>query len=175
MQEIWKDIPNYEGIYQVSNFGNVKSLSRLMNKGKAIFVSKEKIMSKHINKDGYYCVTLKKDKKSRTNKNHQLVAIAFLNHTPDGTLKLVVDHINDNRLDNRLENLQIITQRENVFKTQGKYSSKYKGVNWYKKYNKWRASININGKSKHLGYFTNEYDAHVAYQKALDEIKKEGL
>lgn len=174
MIEIWKDIPNYEGIYQVSNLGDVKSLSRLMNKGKVVFVSKEKIMNKYISKDGYYSVTLSKEKNSRTIKNHQLVAMAFLGHKLCGH-ELVIDHINNNKLDNRVENLQIVTARYNTLKTKENYSSNYKGVIWDKERDKWISRIKINGKSKYLGRFDSEYEAHLEYQKALDEIKKEGL
>ena len=49
-------------------------------------------------------------------------------------------------------------------------TSKYVGVYWYKDYEKWRARIKINGKQKHLGYFTNEFKAHLAYEDALEEI-----
>jgi hypothetical protein len=49
-------------------------------------------------------------------------------------------------------------------------NSKYTGVSWYKPYNKWKASITIYGKLKHLGYFTSEIDAHEAYQKALNQF-----
>ena len=171
MQEIWKDIPNYEGIYQVSNLGNVKSLSRLMNKGKVVFVSKEKIMNKYISKDGYYSVTLSKEKKSITIKNHQLVAIAFLGHKLCGH-ELVIDHINDNKLDNRVDNLQIVTARYNTLKTKENYSSQYKGVIWDKERDKWISRIKINGKTNFLGRFSSEHEAHLSYQKALEEITK---
>ena len=160
--EIWKDIPGYEGFYEVSNLGRVKSLGNDKTK-------KEKILKQNLDSTGYFIVGLRKDKKAKTIKVHQLVAMAFLNHIRCGH-KLVVDHINDNQLDNRLENLQIITQRENTFKTQGNYSSKYKGVSKSKLDKKWRALIYINGKLKHLGTFTNEFDAHLAYQNKLNKL-----
>jgi len=159
MEEIWKDVPGYEGMYQVSNLGNVKSL----------IYNKERFLSKVIDKR-YYQVGMYKNKKKTTRKIHQLVAEAFLNHTPCG-LKLVVDHINNNTLDNRLENLQIITHRENVYKIQDKGSSKYKGVCWCNTFNKWKTNISIKNKSIHLGYFTNELDAHKAYQNKLKEYE----
>ena len=167
MQEIWKAIPGYDG-YEVSNLGNVKSLSRPRVFGKNTYLTKEKILKPLSNGKGYFQVELFKKRVYI----HQLVAIAFLNHKKDGH-KLVVDHINDIKTDNRLENLQIVTQRENNRKTQGNYSSQYKGVNWHKATNKWRARITINNKEKYLGVFLNEYDAHVTYQKALKEIQNE--
>lgn len=162
--EIWKDIPGYEGLYQVSSLGRVKSLNYGLSK-------QEKVMVGWINNDGYKTVTLSFNGK-KTKKIHQLVAIAFLNHKPNG-VKNVVDHINDNKLDNRVENLQIVTQRFNVYKTQVKYSSKFKGVHWCKSANKWRSRISINGKEKHLGYFDCELAASHAYQKALKEYEQE--
>lgn len=161
MIEIWKAIPGYDN-YQVSNLGNVKSLR----------FGREKILKAHIDSNGYCRLPLYKDKKIKLYRVHQLVAMAFLKHKPDGTLKIVVDHVNDNKTDNRLENLQLTTNRYNAYKTQGNYSSKYKGVCWAKNQNKWIVSIRINGKSKHLGYFIDEYEAHLEYQKALKEITK---
>ena len=169
MIEIWKDIPNYEGIYQVSNLGNVKSLSRENYSGKGMKISKERILKQNLDNRYYYQVKLYKDKKLKTFKVHKLVAMAFLNHVPCG-YKLVVDHINDNPKDNRVENLQIVTQRENAFKSQGKYSSQYKGVLWDKERNKWQAKIYVNGKTKYLGRFDSEYQAHLKYQEALNNM-----
>ena len=159
MEEIFKDIPGYEGLYQVSNLGNVKSFN----------LNKETIMNPGVNSTGYYQVILYKYRKIKGFNVHQLVAMAFLNHIPCG-YKLVVDHINDNPLDNRVDNLHIITQRENCKKTQGKYSSKYKGVSWFKQINKWRADIFINGKNNYLGRFDTEEEASQAYQNKLKEI-----
>jgi hypothetical protein len=168
MEEIFKDIPGYEGLYQVSNLGRVKSLPRKVCNHLGCYMSKEKIMMFAFSK-GYFKISLLKDKKRKTYLVHQLVALTFLNHTISGH-KIVVDHINDNPLDNKLENLQLITQRENSYKTQGKWSSKYKGVGWSLEKNKWRSYIRIDGKSKHLGYFKCELAAAVAYQNKLKTL-----
>lgn len=170
MKEIYKDIPNYEGYYQVSNLGNVKSLERKVKHSKSGFITvKEKIFSKVENSSGYYVVSLLKDSKRKSRTIHQLVAMAFLNHTPSG-YEIVVDHINNNPLDNRLENLQLITSRENSSKDKKGGSSKYIGVRWHKSNKKWQSSIYINGKREYLGYFTNELEAHTAYQIRLKNI-----
>jgi hypothetical protein len=95
--------------------------------------------------------------------------MAFLNHIPSGN-KLVIDHRNDNKLDNRLENLQVVTNRFNTCKTRGNYSSKYKGVNWHKHTQKWVSRIIINNKRHSLGYFNCELAAHLAYQNKLKTI-----
>jgi hypothetical protein len=171
MIEVWKDIPNYEGMYQVSNLGNVKSLQRpILLKGKYPCTRKEKILYLCIDSQGYYRVGLLKENKRTHYKIHQLVAMAFLNHVPCG-MNLVIDHINDIKTDNRLENLQIVTPRYNTRKTQGNYTSKYKGVNWHKRDKKWYVAITINGKKKHLGSYQCELKAHYKYQQALKEIQ----
>tara|TARA_R110000851_G_scaffold133406_1_gene268287 strand:- start:373 stop:867 length:495 start_codon:yes stop_codon:yes gene_type:complete len=161
MNEIWKDVIGYEGVYEVSNLGNVKSLAR---KG----VREDKILKPNADSQGYLKVGLSSSGKLKIVRIHQLVAVAFLNHTPSGN-KLVVDHKNNIGTDNRLENLQIITNRENTSKDK-KGTSKYAGVYWSKQSKKWRAQITINGKMKHLGLFTDELKASEAYQNKLSNI-----
>ena len=167
-EEVWKDIPGYEGLYQASNLGKVKSLPRSIFNGKGYYISKEKLLNLYL-VEGYYRSYLTRELKAKSFSVHQLVAMAFLGHTPCG-YQLVVDHINDNMLDNRVENLQIVSHRFNTYKTQGKYTSEYKGVNWDKQSKKWRAKIQINGKSEHLGVFDCEFSAHLAYQNKLKEL-----
>jgi hypothetical protein len=166
--EIWKDIPGYEGMYQVSNMGNVKSLSReILNGGKYPMTTKEKILTLTPNSRGYLQVSLNKNGVTKNMKVHILVAMTFLNHKPDGTQKIVVDHINNDKLDNRVLNLQLISQRENTSKDKKGGTSQYTGVCWDKSKNKWKTEIKIDDKKKHLGYFTDEYEAHLEYEKAL--------
>lgn len=160
-KEVFKDIPDFEGLYQVSNLGRVKSLK----------FNKERILKAGIESKGYCIVNLCKNKKQYSKHVHKLVAITFLDHVPCGH-KLVVDHINNIKSDNRLENLQLTTQRENASKDQKNSSSKYTGVYWSKHASKWHSQIQINGKLKRLGYFTNEYEAHLAYQTELKNINK---
>ncbi len=168
--EIWKDIPNYEGRYQVSSLGRVKSLPKEWFSGiNTIRKHNGKILKLRDNSRGYYKVALSNKGVRNEYKVHQLVAITFLNHIPCG-YNLVVDHINDNSKDNRVENLQIVTARFNAYKTQGKYSSNYKGVHWSTRHSKWVSQIQINGKLKYLGIFISEYEAHLAYQNKLKEI-----
>ena len=130
--EIWKEVKNYEGIYEVSNFGNVKSLQRLIKHRESNTLVKEKIMKPFLSKSGYFIIRLNKNKIGKTHSIHQLVAIAFLNHKPCGYL-LVVDHIDNNRLNNNLSNIQIVTNRENTSKRLTTHSSKYVGVAYDKK------------------------------------------
>jgi hypothetical protein len=165
--EIWKDIPGYKTLYQVSNLGNVKTLEKVvLRNNKYPFVSKEKKLKQRISRTGYSLTTLIKDKKAITHSTHKLVCMAFLNHKPCGH-KLVVNHINRIRTDNRLENLELITQRQNCFFKTEKSTSKYVGVYLRNDNNKWSAQITTNGKQKTLGSFLNEIDAHYAYQNAI--------
>lgn len=83
-----------------------------------------------------------------------------------------IDHINCNRADNRISNLRLANQRENMANTRKKQNttSNLKGVSWYKRKQKWVAQIRINGKSKHIGYFQNQQEAHAAYCAAAVEV-----
>ena len=80
---------------------------------------------------------------------------------------MVVDHINGDKLDNRKSNLRICTQAENN-RNKNKYKGnrKYKGVFWNKKANKWYSQIRINNKCINLGYFDDELEASIAYDRA---------
>ena len=166
MIEIFKDIPNYEGYYQVSNLGRVKSMKRLSLIGRKL---KEKILKTPSNSNGYSTVVLCREDFRENKTVHQLVAMSFLNHKPKKH-KLVVNHINFIRNDNRVENLEIVTQRENSNRKHCKSTSKYVGVSWCKTYEKWLAKIIINRKRTCLGYHHNEIDAHNAYQDKLKQL-----
>ena len=100
--EIWKDIKDYEGLYQVSNLGRVKSFKR--NRERVLKVSLRGIQ-------GYVGVGLHKDGKTTHEYTHRLVADAFLEKP---SYKCVVDHINNIPSDNRVDNLQFVSQRENL-------------------------------------------------------------
>ena len=153
--EIWKEVPDYEN-YQVSNFGRVKSL----------WFDKERILKAGVDGRGYLTVGLSENSNGKTFQVHQLVAICFLGHEPCG-LKIVVDHIDNNPLNNHVDNLQLTTQRHNLSKDKKGYSSKYVGVSWCKRDKKWKTTIQINGKNKNLGQFTCEIEASEYYQNAL--------
>ena len=151
--EEWRDIPNYEGLYQVSNKGNVKSLEReVEHSRKGTQLVKERILSLCNSNNGYKSVVLCKDKKAKTIKVHSLVAMAFLGHKPN-KYNSVIDHIDNDGSNNNLENLRIVSHRENISKDMKKGFSKYRGVHWCKVNKKWISRIMIEGKRKHLGKF----------------------
>ena len=112
--EIWKDVVGYEGYYQVSNLGTVKSLDRnVKHPNGGISFVKGKMIKLCFSFRGYLQVALNKDGNKKTIKVHQLVAMSFLKHKPCG-MKLVLNHINFNKLDNRVENLEWCTISENA-------------------------------------------------------------
>ena len=169
--EEWKPIQGYEDMYEVSSFGRVKSLSRQMWNGKVFWTSKEIVLKQLIGTTGYYYVNLSKDNKAKTRKVHQLVAEAFLGHIPDGTHKVVVDHISNNKLDNILSNLQLITQRENASKDTINKTASFTGVKKRKNRSRFTSTIIVNRKTIHLGMFDSEMEASEYYQNALKAIE----
>jgi len=162
MEEIWKSIKGYESLYEVSNLGSIKSLGNSK-------LRKEKILKYSTDSNGYLKVDLYINGIGKTKKVHKLAAIAFLNHIPCG-MKLVVNHKDFNKQNNYVENLEIVTQRENANKKHIESTSKYIGVTWNKDRNKWHSRIIISGKLTHLGLFNNEIDANNAYQNKLKSL-----
>ena len=109
--EVWKDIPGYEGLYQVSNLGRVKSLPRLRYNGNTWYLTKEIVRKPCIGEQGYERVTLSKDKVKKTHLVHRLVAIAFI---PNPENKPEVNHIREfEKRNNCVDNLEWATSEEN--------------------------------------------------------------
>ena len=130
-------------------------------------------MKQSLNSKGYLGVNLSRDNKSKFIHTHIIVAVNFLNHEPDGH-NIIVDHINNNQLDNNVDNLNLISARNNCSKDRVGGSSKYVGVILFENgnYKKWRADIKINGKQCSLGYFNTEIEAAEIYNIALANIDK---
>ena len=165
-EEIWEDVKGYEGYYQVSDLGNVKSLDRVDSLGRK---KNGRIRKLNPNSRGYLTVNLSLEGKGNTKSVHQLVAEAFLNHESCGH-KLVVDHIDNDKLNNNLSNLQVVTNRENVSKDTIGKTSIYTGVSFRSNRNKYVAQCYHNKKQKHLGCFTTELEASAAYNDFLKTI-----
>lgn len=171
--EVWKDVVGYEGLYEVSSYGNIKSISRTITKGNITYVTKDKLLKQSVDTVGYPYVNLSDYKKQKTFRVHQLVAIAFFNHVPNKYDGLIVDHIDNNKLNNMTTNLQLITNRKNSSKDKKNKTSKYTGVFWHKQSNKWLAQFRENGKVKYLGNFETEEEARDAYNKSQERIYSE--
>lgn len=126
-EEVWKDVLNYEGLYKVSNLGRVKSLDRLciLSDGRRR-VNKGKVLKVRYDIGGYEKVTLYKNKIGKILSVHYIVISTFNGDRPDG---LVINHIDENRTNNQLDNLEYITQKENINHGTGNIKRKYSQPN----------------------------------------------
>jgi len=109
--EIWKNIEGYEEIYRVSNFGKVKSLKRISVSQGYQRLIKERILKSVFDGSGYLEVVLCKDKNQKTFLIHRLVAKAFI---PNPKNKPQVNHIDKDKANNNVNNLNWMTPKENV-------------------------------------------------------------
>ena len=154
--EEYRDIKGYEGLYSVSNHGNV--YSHRSNK-----------VLKPGNNNRYLHIGLFKDRKAHTLMIHTLVAMTFLDHKPDGTHKVVIDHIDNIATNNHLSNLQLVTHRHNSTKDRVRKNGLPTGA--YPKGSRFTSAIGINGKLVYLGIFDTAKEASNAYQSALANIE----
>ena len=146
--ETYKVVKGFEN-YSVSDFGNVKNNTTRKN------------LKNCPSSNGYEQVQLFKDQKRSVLKVHRLVALSFL---PNLDAKPMVDHIDNNILNNNVLNLRWSTRIQNGQNRQLNKNNKsgQKGVSWDKKANKWRAQITIDGIVVNLGLFINIEDAKQA-------------
>ncbi len=131
--EIWKDIVGYEGLYQVSNLGRVKSFDRYVRNGTSNKnIKRGKILSPCVNpKCGYMQVNLIKDKNKKIKTIHRLVAEAFI---PNLENKPCVNHIDGNKQNNKIDNLEWVTHSENtIHAIKMGLKINLKGINHYKR------------------------------------------
>lgn len=155
-----KNIKGFDGLYQISNNGIVKALERKVKMPNGGFkIIKEHYPKLSKTKKGYLKVML-------TDMNgirkgffvHRLVICAYLKES-----KLQVNHIDSNKENNHISNLEYVTNRQNVIHSidKTKTSSKYTGVT--KQRNKWKCQKMIKGKRTYLGTFETEIEAHQKY------------
>lgn len=185
MEEIWKDIDGFEGYYQISNIGNVKSLHRIVHHSNGFKTVRERIL-KPTKAKGYCIVRVVKKHTNKYLTVHRLVAKSFIKNTGN---KRCVNHKNGIKTDNRVENLEWCTYKENTshaYKTGlhkgssfGKFGRNHHASreilqfdiqgNFIKKYGGIRDAERLtgvfhqgivksaNGKSKHAGGFIWKY------------------
>jgi hypothetical protein len=167
-REIWKSVSNYEGLYEISNFGRVKSLSRMVErKSGRLLPIRERILRSSMTAGGYLHVVLSKNDIRETFLVHQLVWV----HFGDGeksNFKEHIDHKDADKCNNHIGNLQRLSARMNTnkaYKQNGKDLPS--GVSYHKPLQKYRAQAKVNGVNKHLGYFDTVEDAQLAYLSAI--------
>lgn len=122
MKEIWESVKGYEGLYEISDLGRVK---RIYKNGKT------RILKPSCNKQGYVQLALSKNNKLKTFKIHRLVAIAFIKNSSN---KREVNHIDGNKKNNSLNNLEWVTSKENIehaIKTGLRNKTNAKKINQY--------------------------------------------
>lgn len=149
MQEIWKNIKGYEGAYQISNLGNVRSLDRYVkDKNRTQFIKGKRL--KKGKRNTYYVISLNKNGSRKSYQIHRLVAEAFI---PNPNNYPVVNHIDENRTNNRIENLEWCTQKYNINHSKRKmYSTK-------------KAKVSSKTNEKYINIKNNKYRVAISQLK----------
>ena len=158
MNELFIPVDGYPN-YFVSNIGRVRSFKN----------NKSRILKTWTDKRGYKLVSLCQNGRKKNKRIHQLVAQAFLGHVPDKTLRIVVDHIDNDITNNDVTNLQLITQRENTTKDR-KNKTGYSSVCQDSK-NSFSYRIRINGKKYVRCGFKTAKEAFLARQQCLQSVE----
>lgn len=156
MREEWRAIPDFEGHYEVSNLGRIRS-----NKRKEV-----KILKTSFNRYGYEMAQLSRGGKNVLKSIHRLVAQAFLSDFNDN---LFVDHIDNNKKNNSVTNLQMLSNRGNCTKDRKSLYTNLTGAHFNRCRNTtpWLCRIWIN-ESVFIGYFSTPEEASAHYFIALD-------
>lgn len=170
--EQWRPVVGYDDLYEVSNLARIKRLSAPVPHPVCGYIRrKERIVKQHKKKDGYWKAILSKNGIHETPSVHLVVWDAWgdeSRHKPG----YVIDHDDNNKDNNGISNLKLITQRLNASKDRRRKHSKYLGASKHSSNAKcWEANIFMDGKKKRLGLFYTEEEAAAAYQSALQKFE----
>lgn len=161
---------HHETNFMVTKCGRVKKIRVDWLKNKLDNLGEIDFSCKKNHPQGYQYVKVQiKDIGRKTLQVQQIIASVFLNYKWNGH-KFVVDHINCIKTDNRIENLRIVTNRENLSKERSLKKGLPAGVSFVKRTNSFRSYITIEYKQFHLGYFKSINDAHKAYLSKLNSL-----
>ena len=169
--EIWKDIQGYDGYYQVSNFGRIKSLSRYVFNGMGDYLKKEKIIKSILSNHGYLVVTLYIENVAKQFLVHRLVATAFVENLFNNEKVIHIDYEKKNNNSNNLEWATSLESNCHKMSNQKSLSS-FIGVSFRKDRNKWISTITINKKLIYLGSYETQEEA---YQRRCDYEKNNNI
>lgn len=176
MEEIYKDIPGFEWKYQVSNFGNIRTKERLTiyKDGRQQYF-KDRVLICPLDKKGYPKIRLENyiTGKGATKRVHSLVWETFGDGTEISFPNKVIDHIDRNKQNNHINNLRIISNRENT--SNRKDNKVFIGVRKNNKSNNYTCRIGYNYKDYHLGTFKTIEEAYARYNEALLHIDTDFL
>lgn len=152
--EKWKPLIDAENRYLISNLGRIYSLERVVNNNGGKMIKKGSLLTPYID-NGYYKINLINNNGIRkTLLLHRVIAKNWIaNYSED----LKVNHIDANKLNNRVENLEMVSQRENMSHYYGFLNDKSVGI--YKRRNRWVSNISVNDKTIYLGSFVHKEDA----------------
>lgn len=164
----WRPVPGYEGIYEASTDGIVRSLTRLVSHPR---LNKQTVIGRVLKQcarpNGYLCVQISRDGKQSPVSVHRLVASAHIGQIQNG---MHVDHKNGVRTDNRLENLRIVTPRQNSRNSLAPQSANgNRGVSFCshgRRKKRWRVTIRLGDKRHHVGNFLTLEEAVSARREA---------
>lgn len=161
--EHWCSVRGYEDHYEVSSWGRVRSLTVRVRNKQGLRTLPGRVLKQRKNSSGYWTVGLCVALKRKTVTVSSLMGAAFL----DVPLGGKTDHRNRDRGDNALGNLRPATTSQNGANAGARAgTSKYKGVSWFRLRNKWRVVVCVDGRQRHVGYFTDEVSAAKAYDRA---------
>lgn len=168
-KELWQDINGYKGYYQISNYGNVRSLDRPVYTiaGKGYRIVKGKLIKGSVNNSGYKMVVLKKENKPKGLTIHRLVALHFIpnpNGFPD------VNHKDENKFNNSFENLEWVSHEYNMNYGERAERSSRKLRNTRLLSNNGRAVKIINLDTKEI--FNTILEASIKYNIGRDSISQ---